>query len=316
MKQELRKKLKGQIIKVTLFCDVDPDNFSVYFAMKQPGFDNFIEIKRFNPSEDTKNNVKTILTLRKKNLLVFEQLRDGSFIIIDNVGEIGVYQFNGSQLERTERLWVHEEDRKDIAKKFGAFERVIINKDVMIARRHIYYLHDSQESLVPGVLMSENLVEGIDSDYNFDCVDGPILYKGQDAFISMYVYKDSKDQEIFYFRQRIYRMPNSSNKRLVNDFNSSCQMSTFLESGDILANFAGRFLKFNNDGVPIDEIIFDGQPTQFHGEQKYKYADQAYLVVYWHQFKCEDDDGICKQIFVLKSNENIGADDGNTDEDA
>ena len=111
--------------------------------MKQPGFDNFIEIKRFNPSEDTKNNVKTILTLRKKNLLVFEQLRDGSFIIIDNVGEIGVYQFNGSQLERTERLWVHEEDRKDIAKKFGAFERVIINKDVMIARRHIYYLHDS-----------------------------------------------------------------------------------------------------------------------------------------------------------------------------
>jgi hypothetical protein len=70
----------------------------------------------------------------------------------------------------------------------------------MIARRHIYYIQESQENLVPGVLMSENLVSNIDSDYNFDCVDGPIRYKGQDSFICMYVYKDSKEQEVFYFR--------------------------------------------------------------------------------------------------------------------
>ena len=118
------------------------------------------------------------MTLRVKNLLVFEQIRDGSFIIIDNFGYIGVYEFKGNFLERTERLWVHEQDRIDIAKKFGDFERVIITKDIMIARRHIYYLHESQDSIVPGVLMSENLVENIDSDYNFDCVDGPIKYRG------------------------------------------------------------------------------------------------------------------------------------------
>jgi hypothetical protein len=40
--------------------------------MKQPGFENFIEIKRFNPSDDATNNVRTILTLKRKKLLVFE----------------------------------------------------------------------------------------------------------------------------------------------------------------------------------------------------------------------------------------------------
>jgi hypothetical protein len=65
-----------------------------------------------------------------------------------------------------------------MVKKFGAFERVIIDKEIMIARRHIYYLHDSQENIVPGVLLCENLVDNIDTDYPFDCVDGPIRYKG------------------------------------------------------------------------------------------------------------------------------------------
>jgi hypothetical protein len=35
-------------------------------------------------------------------------------------------------------------------------------------------------------------------------------------------------------------------------------MSTFLENGEILADFAGRFIKFNKDGNPLDELIFDG----------------------------------------------------------
>jgi len=35
-------------------------------------------------------------------------------------------------------------------------------------------------------------------------------------------------------------------------------MSTFLENGQILADFGGRFIKFDQNGVPLDEIIFDG----------------------------------------------------------
>jgi hypothetical protein len=47
---------------------------------------------------------------------------------------------------------LHPQDQLDVIKKFGKFERVIINKEVMIARRHVYYLHDSPENIVAGVL--------------------------------------------------------------------------------------------------------------------------------------------------------------------
>jgi hypothetical protein len=58
MKKDLQKKLQGDLIPVTLFCDVDPTNFSVYFAVKSDDFDNFIEIKRFDPTQTKKNMVK------------------------------------------------------------------------------------------------------------------------------------------------------------------------------------------------------------------------------------------------------------------
>lgn len=70
-------------------------------------------------------------------------------------------------------------------------------------------------------------------------------------------------------------------------------MSTFLESEDILCNFGSKFLQFTKDGNPRDELIFQGHPTQFLGETDYSYSNQIYIVAYWHQFKCENDDGIC-----------------------
>ena len=202
---------------------------------------NFIEIFQFDPTQDKKNTVKVILTLRKKNLLVFEQMKDGSFFIIDDQGIIGIYNFNGAMLERTDFLYMHPADVQKV-KKFGEFTRVIANREVMIAPRFVFYLFENRDSIVPGVLMSENLLDTIQSDYNFDCVDGPIRYKGQDAFINMYCYKDSQDEQVFYFRQIIYRMPNSAKKNLVNDFNKVCNLSTFLESEDILCSFGSKFL--------------------------------------------------------------------------
>ena len=80
---------------------------------------------------------------------------------------------------------MHPEDVEKV-KKFSDFTRVVVNRDVMIAHINQYYLFDSKEKIVPGVLMSENLVDTIKSDYKFDCVEGPIRYRGQDSFISMF----------------------------------------------------------------------------------------------------------------------------------
>lgn len=158
--------------------------------MQHAEFDNFIEIFQFDPTKDQKNTVKVILTLRKKNLLVFEQMKDESFFIVDDQGSIGIYAFKGSMLERTDYLYMHPYDVKKV-KKFNDFTRVIVDREVMIAPRYVFYLFESLDDIIPGVLMSENLVDNIEADYNYDCVDGPIRYKGQDAFINFYCYKDS-----------------------------------------------------------------------------------------------------------------------------
>jgi hypothetical protein len=37
-------------------------------------------------------------------------MKDGSFFIVDEQGAIGIYNFNGSMLERTDFLYMHPED--------------------------------------------------------------------------------------------------------------------------------------------------------------------------------------------------------------
>ena len=82
-----------------------------------------------------------------------------------------------------------------------------------------------------GVLESEILSRKIPSDYDFNIVNGPIDYTGQDQFINMYIYKDDSDAFVYYFRQIIYQKPNSAKKVLINDTNESTKMSTFHNGG-------------------------------------------------------------------------------------
>lgn len=78
----------------------------------------------------------------------------------------------------------------------------------------------------------------------------------------MFLYNDSSDMDYYLYRQRIYLMPNSRNKRLLNDFNHSCKFSTYLDKGDILAKFGHRYLTFNHYAKPKDEIEFEGMPLK------------------------------------------------------
>ena len=69
------------------------------------------------------------------------------------MGMVEVYDFNssGNKLERTEGLCLHDEDVARV-KNFDRFERVIIDKEVMIAQRRLFYFHKSKDDIVPGVL--------------------------------------------------------------------------------------------------------------------------------------------------------------------
>jgi hypothetical protein len=161
-------------------------------------------IKSFDPTQVEKKQVKTILTFKKQNILLFTQFKDGKFLIIDDVGTATVYELNNGQLERLHSLWFHEEDRKYLVKKFRPYENFIIDEQVLIARGRIFYIHESKEQIMDGVLTHEVLTKQIKSDYDWNVCNGPVQYYGQDQFINMYIYKDSVDQEVFYFRQVIY----------------------------------------------------------------------------------------------------------------
>ena len=130
----LRKKLSGNIIPVTLIQDIEKHTPQVYFAMESKMYEEFIDIYQFDPTQNQEKAVQIILTLKRKKILVFEQLQDRSFFIIDDQGTIGIYNFKGTttKLEKTDTLYMHPEDVEKV-KKFSDFTRVVVNRDVMIA---------------------------------------------------------------------------------------------------------------------------------------------------------------------------------------
>ena len=151
-----------------------------------------------------KKQVNVILTLRKSNILVFTQFKDGRFLIIDDKGIATLYQFNNDLLERISELYFHEADRQTIVKTFRTYENCIVDDQILIARGQIFYMFNSKDEIMDGVLMREKLSHKIRSDYPYDVVNGPIDYVGQDQFIFMFVYKDDVNSPVFFFRQMIY----------------------------------------------------------------------------------------------------------------
>lgn len=57
---------------------------------------NQIDIKQYDP---VMNSVITLLTLRVDKILAFTQLKDGRFIIINDDGEILIYEKNKAGLK-------------------------------------------------------------------------------------------------------------------------------------------------------------------------------------------------------------------------
>jgi hypothetical protein len=86
-----------------MFQDISLECQKIYFAVLNVE-NNSIEIKSFDPTQLEKKQVKVILVLRKSNILVFTQFKDGRFLIIDEAGIALIYESNNGQLERVQAL--------------------------------------------------------------------------------------------------------------------------------------------------------------------------------------------------------------------
>ena len=159
-------------------------------------------------------------------------------------------------LESLGQLHVHSRDTQFIKDSLDDFERLVIDEEFMIVKDKIIYLQPRKQDVIEGILESQDLQAETRSDYPYLLTKGPFINKGQKSFIEMFLYSDSNDIDYFLYKQRVYRNPNSTKKKLINDFNNKCELSTFLENGNILTRFGHRYFTFNDTGEPLDEIEF------------------------------------------------------------
>lgn len=83
---------------------------------------------------------------------------------------------------------------------------------------------------------------------------GPLLIKGSNEFLVVF-YNPNTQRSI----ARIISKPDCNNKNLIATAENrcdKCELSTFLENGDILLKVKHRFMIFNKNGDFIDQVTF------------------------------------------------------------
>lgn len=93
--------------------------------------DTEIQIKEYDPQL---NNVLTLLTLRMEKILVFTQLADGRFVLIDEEGDLIIYKKNktNTKIVKAGKFYVHPQDTEYIIEACDDFEQVIIDSEVLV----------------------------------------------------------------------------------------------------------------------------------------------------------------------------------------
>jgi len=119
----------------------------------------------------------------------------------------------------------------------------------------IFYLFEDKP-LENGILDMENLEKIKDDAKNKDelskkYVQGPYSYFGSHDFTVVYKY----GQDMIY-KGRIYQQPDCQCTSLVADYEKQVDLTTFLDSGEILLKIKFRFMIFDKTGDFIDEIEF------------------------------------------------------------
>jgi hypothetical protein len=68
------------------------------------------------------------------NILVFTQLKDGRFVLIDEEGDLIIYKKNKTKtkLVKAGKFFIHAEDIEFIIEACDGFEQVIIDTEILV----------------------------------------------------------------------------------------------------------------------------------------------------------------------------------------
>jgi hypothetical protein len=221
----------------------------IYYVTKKNGM---CDIMEGNPRDQYIVNHVSIYSIKAEKCLAFSVEEGDKFYFMDESHV--VYKMTRNENNRflnvVAELTMKEIQRLDYKPK--PFEQVTIKDKYTIQGSKIFYLYNLAEEPFPeGVYEAEELIQEDRSKPKSEFTKGPLLMGGSNRFYN--IYRVNK----FQSHLRIFLMPDSTQKVLINDFLNWVDMSTFLEDGKILIKIRRRFMVFTAEGAFLDEVKFD-----------------------------------------------------------
>lgn len=134
---------------------------------------------------------------------------------------------------------------------------LIIRDMFLVHKCNIFYLYNDKK-LPNGILDFDKLQcfdKQLDTEENNDNLfqfhGGPFQVHGSNEFLVIYL--NCKTMKSF---ARFFMHPDSNDKSLIADYENKCDLTTFLDNGDILLKIYNRFLVFDQDGGFIGRVKF------------------------------------------------------------
>lgn len=157
---------------------------------------------------------------------------------------------NNRNLEKVKELAMVELQRLDY--KPRPFESQIISEKYAIQSSKIFYLYDmSVGRYARGILEYDDLIQEKRGDAKSHVIRSSLRMNGSSKFVNFYRMNKTKSF------LKIFQMPDSVQRTLVNDFLNRIDMSTFIEDSKILVKSGSRFLVFSSQGDFISGVHFN-----------------------------------------------------------
>jgi hypothetical protein len=218
-------------------------------------FDGNCFIKEIRPQNDEKQNHLNIYEIKSEYCLGFGVSDDSkTFYFMDDFKVINQLQrMKGSRnLTEVGELMIKDKDRPHLSKQ-SQWEEMLFSDKYLVQRQKIFYLFDDQP-LEQGILDMEDLseVKDFDNKAKKEYVLGPFSYKGSNEFVTVFRYGESQ-----VYKGRIFQTPDSQVTSLCCDMQKKVDLTTFLNSGEILMKINCRYMVFDKFGEFIDEVEFE-----------------------------------------------------------
>ena len=212
------------------------DRDFIYYVTKKNGICN---IKEANPRDPYIDNHETIMEIKAEKCLALQTDANDKFYFMDE--NFVVYMLergeNNRQLSLFKEVTMKEMQTLDF--KPAEFDNILMTSQYAAQANKLFYFFDVTEEPFPeGIMESEDIVVEVRGKPKSKYLKGPIAIGGSKRFFNVYQVKK------FTSHITICQRPDATSKTMINDFQNTVDMSTFLTNGKIMIKILNRFMVF------------------------------------------------------------------------